>query len=346
MNNNIFKLTPDEITQWVERNFDCKPRKGGTELRICNPFDGDMGYKFNINVEKGTCHDWRGDHWSKNGRNTFLNFVRLYLNCSYIQAANIVRKSTSGRYVPFQNANQHEISSRRQKEQDDTFSAFSPISNDGTSTSNIVINWVKSRGLTYDDIEQYGLNKEVTDIVFIYYEYDEKVFWQKRSVMSKRFLFPKKEEFGSGVDDWLYGFDHVEIGSYVLIVESALCAITLGAQTVASGSARLSPRQMAKLKLFDPKDGVILAFDNDSAGLSAILSSGDALLSSGFKVFYLIPPSIKYNNSESTKDWNDLLKHKVMSRSEIGSYCNKNIKKYNESSKIEIMTQLMKMRGK
>jgi hypothetical protein len=59
-----FNPTPEQIEAFVAHYFDFKARKNGRELVICNPFDGDADFHFNVSKAKGVCHDWHGDEWA------------------------------------------------------------------------------------------------------------------------------------------------------------------------------------------------------------------------------------------------------------------------------------------
>ena len=85
----MLKPKPDQVAAWIEQNFDFKTRTGknGKEYVIQSPFRVDDKYKFNINLERATCHDWRGDEWAIGGSKSFIRFVQLYRNCSYTSAA-------------------------------------------------------------------------------------------------------------------------------------------------------------------------------------------------------------------------------------------------------------------
>src|SRR5574339_160686 len=88
------KLEPAQIESWVARHFDYKRRKNGEELLICNPFDGDTGFKFNISTQpkksKKTgavgfwVHDWRPSASAHNG--SFVKFVQRYKGLTFREA--------------------------------------------------------------------------------------------------------------------------------------------------------------------------------------------------------------------------------------------------------------------
>ena len=137
------------------------------------------------------------------------------------------------------------------------------------------------------------------NIVFPYLEYDEKVYWQKRNVSNKVFEFPP-ESPGIVKSDFLYGFDNVIQSTYLVLTEAIFCALTICDQTCAIGGAEVSDNQVKKIKALNPKDGVILAIDNDSAGLKSLVANYKKI-SKYFPVMCSIPPI-------ASKDWNGMAK--------------------------------------
>jgi hypothetical protein len=167
-----------------------------------------------------------------------------------------------------------------------------------------------SRGIDRNKIEKYGILHAGLDVVWPYFEFDDLVYWQSRSRTDKRFLFPDIS-VGVGKGDFLYGFDQVEPASYLIITEAIFDCQTLEHQCVASGGAELIDRQLRKIKFLGPKDGIILAPDNDIAGIKSILANARILDALGYKLLFSVPPEIEYDNEDGTKnvtkDWNDLV---------------------------------------
>lgn len=315
------EISPGQIESWVAKYFDYRDRKGGDELLICNPFDGDTGYHFNISIHKATCHDWRGDGWAgydprsgKRRKCTFLRFVMLYLEgmhgrCSFRMALEDVLGSVSSARSIL----------RAQKSKDrleakEKASVGLPGGSVGLAESKQyklvkgIISWLASRGVDGRKIEKYKVMHNGLDIVWPYYEYDELVYWQSRSFIEKRFEFPP-ESIGATKGEFLYGFDLVEPASHLIIVEAIFCCQTLEEQTVASGGAILTEMQAKKVRVLGPRDGVILAADNDIAGIESILSNASKLKPYVPKIYFALPPLLPYEfagETEYTKDWNDI----------------------------------------
>lgn len=314
----MLKISPDKILSWVAANFQYKPRKGGLELLICNPFDGDTGWNFNISTTKGTVHDWRGDEWAKvgnsKGRPTFIRFVQLYRNCSFTEAIQEVLGSSISldaiRALLKQGKPQEEP---KKVSQNGIVLPENSIKIDQSPEKmmvGIIKRWLKSRGVTDEDVIKYDIHHHGPIVVWPYYEFDELVFWQSRSAFEKIYLFPS-EDCGVTKSMFLYGFDYADPGEYVVITEAIFGMMTLGEQCLASGGAGMSPRQINKLKLLVPNKGVIFAPDNDLAGISSIISNYELAAGLKYPLLYSMPPRIEMPakpgcKPEFTKDWNEV----------------------------------------
>lgn len=306
-------IPQSKIASWIESNFKYKKRKNGTEYQICNPFDGDTGYHFEISITKGICNDWRGNAWAGFNRNgkinkcTFLTFVRRYLKCSYEQAFKTVAGVEAWKYESYK-SNQKEEAPEKEI-QIDLPTGSKPILRADGKIKMMLLNYLKSRGITQEDVERYDLHHLGTDLVWPYYEFDELVYWQSRSTMSKIFRFPP-ESVGVTKGEFLYGFDLVEPARHLILVEAIFDAMSLKDQTVATGGASLTDQQIAKIRAIGPKDGIILAPDNDAAGIKSVIYNGRKLVEAGYNVYYSIPREIPYEDGgepRCTKDWNEIL---------------------------------------
>ncbi len=314
------------IIAWITKNFDYKTRKGDTEYCINNPFDGDTGYNFNINPAKGRCHDWRGDEWAgpinpeTNHRNcSFIKFVRLYRKCRYSEAVRDVLGASVDIRQYLRPENRLTDQNAKKKVAVALPDGVEPLMTSIDSQAKILLNWLSTRGYTKEDIIKNDLQHLGMDVYWPYYEFDTLVYWQSRSRLNKRFNFPSLDIYNKSgkivgqVDgtkgDFLYGFDDIEPASYVIITEAIFDKHTLGEQTLASGGAMLTPKQIGKLKIIGPRRGIILSPDNDTAGLKSVISNYQLLSSHGFEVYCSIPPSLKYERDGKehyTKDWNEI----------------------------------------
>jgi hypothetical protein len=340
------KIHPDHIEQWVKKHFPDYIKKSDEYIVISNPFYGNDKKKFNISLTKGFCHDWRDDTWAhpvnpKTGKlnRSFIKFVKLYRKCSYDQAIREVLGSSASIKQYYRPELISESDNALVVDVQLPQHAAS-LSLEDTKLTKVIKNYLISRGYTDQSIKDKMLMYEGTDVVWPYFEYEELVYWQSRSVLNKRFKFPDKEKYENGVligknnkgkADYLYGFDDVKLGKYLIITEAIFCQNTLGDQCVASGGALLSSTQISKMKLLSP-NSVILAADNDHAGIKSIVQNSKMLKNAGFKVFYSICPA-----DEECKDWNDLFTIRKMSHQDIRKVFEDNIKPYNISSMYNLL---------
>jgi DNA primase len=290
----MFKPTPEQIVVWVQANFESKPRKRQTELCICNPFDGDTGYNFNISIHKGTCYDWRGNEWANGKSLTFLNFVRQYRQYSYIDAV----KEVCGDQVNLAALRFALKGGQREAPEEVVTHVALPDGAQLISESNTpkmaadLCKWLESRGISREEVQSHKIMHFTDTVIWPYYEYDELVFWQSRSRINKVYRFPDNAE----KSHYLYGFDHVEPSDYIILTEAIFGAFTLKRQAVASGGAILSSHQVQKMRVLNPKNGVILGPDNDKAGKKSVISNCE-LISPYFPVYYSLPDKIPFKDS-------------------------------------------------
>ena len=348
-------IPPEKIISWIKDNFEYKTRKNDEEYIINNPFNGDAGYHFNINPYKGTCHDWRSDEWAgpinpeTNRRNcSFIKFVRLYKKCGYTAAVSeILGTAVDIRYY-LKPENRLTDVAAKNKLAVSLPSGVESLIKSEDSQAKILIKWLKSRGYTTESIAKNDLKHLGMDVYWPYYEFDTLAYWQSRSRLNKKFNFPSLDVYddkGNKVGktdgtkgDFLYGFDEIESASYIIITEAIFDQHTLGEQALASGGAALTSKQINKIKIIGPKKGIILSPDNDSAGVKSIISNYSLLEPYGFKLFYSIPPELKYEVDgvkKVTKDWNELGQF-VVGFDKVRKIHDKNIKKLNEQTLVEL----------
>lgn len=308
------------IRAFVTKHFDYKERRGGAELVICNPLANganldDTGWHFNIALDKGgACHDWRGDQWARGGSKSFLNFVRLYLRCSFGEAVAAVVAAAHGQPLTADAAVDIKPVADWSIELPTTAKPFRTLLSEPRGLAvTMAVNWLQSRGVTEAEAIAYDLHLDATDVVWPYYEYGDLVYWQARSILSKTFNFPKlTDTMAPGRSEYVYGFDLVKQSTHVIVVEAIFGVHSLdvtSSNCVATGGAALSERQADKIKALNPECGVILAPDHDVAGIESIVSNATLLRARELRVFYALPPRLSMPGIKSgrTKDWNDLI---------------------------------------
>lgn len=334
----MIKPTPEQTIRYVESNFpDHKTRKGGSEILINNPFSYDTGYNFNINVDKSICHCWHGDEWAEGGPKTFLRLVQMYEGCSFPQAVKIVCGKNADITAIYAKISK----SKKKKEDERQYDiklplGSTPLANDISKNAAILKLWLASRGITEQMIDRYNLHSNATSVVWPYYEYESLVHWQERDRLNKRFGFPD----GSKKGMYLYGFDMVEPNDIVIITEAIFDSMVLGGQVMASGGAILTSAQVRKIRALNPTD-IILAPDNDSAGVNSLAENYNLLKPYFNSILYSIPPAIKYKSKDgktkTTKDWNELGENKMIKWDKLRGLLDKGIKKLTDEEAIKIM---------
>lgn len=354
------KIPADRIISWIEKNFEYKLRKGGVEYQICDPFDGDTKFRFQINPEQGICHSWHGDLWAgpvnpKTGRRncSFIKFVRIYRKCSYKEALEEVLGDSRHVSLYMRPGNRPGVQDVKR-----TVSVRLPggtrlLSEANDTQARLLKAWLKSRGYTDEGIEKHELYYLSMNVYWPYFEWDELVYWQSRSRVNKRFEFPDTyvyDEQGNitgktegGRADYLYGFDDVEPANYIIITESIFDMNTLGVQALASGGALLSPNQVKKLKILGPKRGIILSPDNDKAGIKSIIDNAAVLRKLNVPIGFSIPPTTEYQKDGETKqikDWNEMLTELHMTQQEIRAAHDGRVQPLNAESAVRLRKML------
>lgn len=284
--------------------------KVGAILKINSPFDDDPDSskrKFNIIIRSGRCKDFRGDSKWTTGNTSFIYFVQLFKKCSYKEAVELL--GTYGKFDHRRGFNLKKPEETRPEEDNliQLPSSAQVISLTSTNPAHgIAIRWLKRRGFGFDFIEKYNIMVNGLSVLFPYYEAGELVYWQQRSTANKFFEYPDIEKCKVGKADFLYNFDSIDPNLPVALFESISNTLTIERQALATGSADISPRQIKKLKMINKCRHVILAFDNDKPGISAMIKFYRLLNADGFRVQYVLPPKIENKDGSLIKDWNEL----------------------------------------
>lgn len=303
----MIKITPEQVAQWIIKNFPTyKVRKNGDEYLIPNPFYHNEKLKMGVSCSRAVVHDWRSDDWAAGGKPTFLRLVQLYKKCSFADA---VKEVTGQKISGIAALNLH----KKEEIVEEIVQASialpvgsSPIlQSKQPRVAHAIRAWLKSRGVNDEKIEQYNIHHLVDKVIWPYYEWESLVYWQSRSYVDKIFLFPP-ESAGVSKGMFLYNFDNVEMSDYVIVVEAIFGVMTIEKNCVATGGAMMTQQQVNKLRALNPTRGVILAPDNDTAGITSLFHNYK-LINPYFPVFYSLPPRIMMGNGEYTKDWNDCI---------------------------------------
>lgn len=292
-------ITPQQIINWASRNLDYKPRKGGAELILNNPFDGDDGHHFNINTIKGVVHDWRPGHQHFDG--PFLRFVQKYKNCSFVEAVRDVCGQGVDLRALLRPRRAEEVEEEPREPNFELPAGAIPFRKPGDDKiRQIALTYLAGRGITEDMAKKHNLHYNVNMVYFPYDEYGTQVYWQGRSIMGKQFEFPEiSAEVGK--TSFLYGFDNCEPHEPLIVNESIIDSITLGDRATASGGAGMSIKQAKKIRAIGPSM-VILAPDRDYEGVVSIQGNLElirSVLPDTTEYRFVVPPP-------PFKDWNEM----------------------------------------
>jgi len=287
----MIKPSPKQVESWVKQNFgsDFKTAKNGAEIRINNPMSIDNGYHLWINTKKSMVNDFRPNYKSS-VRGTFISFVMKYRGIGFKDAVREVMGD-----IDFNNQeasyedNKFEFTSGPSQEitLPDDFHKFTYEDNLISST---VKNYLNGRCITNGKMYVLGVGYCGTNVVFPYYEFRKVVYWQQRSIIDKRFLFPEAPKA-----KFIYGIDSIDPTDPVIITESIFNSLMFD-NGIAIGGSDFSNDQKQKLRKHGVKK-IILAFDNDGAGRGGIIKSYDKL-SPYFELFYSL--------TDGEPDWNDI----------------------------------------
>jgi hypothetical protein len=286
----MIKPSKSQITKWVKKNFgtDFKEAKQGKELRINNPMSIDDGYHLWINLEKAIVNDFRPTY-KDDVRGTFLSFVMKYKKISFRQAVKEVMgnvKIDELRHSIYDKDEEEEEKVRVELPND-----FKYLTYDDTIISKIIKTYLNNRCIANGKAYKVGIGYSGMNVLFPYRENNEIVYWQQRSVNNKRFLYPSD----TNKSDFIYGIDEIDPTEPVIVTESIFNSLMFD-NSIAVGGSDLSDTQKNKLKKSGAKK-VIMAFDNDDAGLSGTAKAYNKL-SAYFELY------CTFTNDD--RDWNDL----------------------------------------
>lgn len=295
-NKSIVQPSVDQMERWL--NINKIDHRVGTkdQIRICNP-DGDTKFCMAICKSKALVHDFRPDHEQYDG--TFIRFVSKYKNITIQESINEV----CGNNIMY-------ADSIREEDEEEVVENIIELPNGSISLRDeseskikkIVMNYlINERALNEEAILQANIHYLGTSIVVPYYEYGMIVYWQLRKFMTKMFQFPPSSDKTAG--DFLYGFDNIEPCSLAIIVESIFNVLSIGSDCGATGGAALKDGQIKLLKILNPQQ-IILAPDNDSAGVASVVKDYLALKKGNWEIFYCLPPYS--SDPKSQMDWNDM----------------------------------------
>lgn len=307
-------VTSEQIKNWVSKHFKYKVKSRGKQINIHNPFISDNGWHFWISLEKDENKHKKRNYWVHDFRpqysqfnSSFVRFVQNYKNISYHEAL----QDICGKSISLKDRLREERDEEKEEEEEIVELVELPKSKGfdekGSSIAReIAENYLKSRAIL-SKATKYSLRYTPTSIVCPYIEFGEQVYWQLRDISPKRFEFPNEGKTGLKKTDFVFGFDHVEPLSDIMIVEAIFDAISIDNCAVATGGTGVQNRQARKIRILNPKR-IILCPDNDKAGRKALRRDFEFL--QGYfddsSLYFCFPP-------DGFKDWNEMEQNKLNS---------------------------------
>lgn len=141
-------------------------------------------------------------------------------------------------------------------------------------------------------------------IIIPWYDRDHNlIFWNGRTMSDNKKILRYTKPKRGDQEHALFMTDWPEPGTKVYLMEGEFDAITLGMAdftACACGGKSLSDAQINMLRGYQ----IVLAFDADESGKSALVEIGNALLERGFSQTKWVRPPVFY------KDWNKLLQER------------------------------------
>ena len=310
----MIKLTKTQILEWIKKNFgnNYKIAKNGEEIRINNPLSVDDGYHLWINVNKGVVNDFRPHCNGIAG--SFLSFVMKYKKLTYKQA---IRDVINGDFRLVQSNNDY--NKTRTNVTIGLPNGFKKLKYSDDKIALLVKQYLLNRCVSEDKINKFDIGYVGLNVVFPYFENNELVYWQQRSISNKRFLFPSN----TNKSDYVYGVNSINCNDPVIITESIFNALMFN-NAVAVGGSIISDKQRSKIYKYGVKT-VIVAFDNDLAGRVGT-SKAYNKLHMYFDLYYSLP--------NGCEDWNDIaIKYGI---DEANKILNNNTKKLDYVSSVRL----------
>lgn len=353
-------ISPKEIVNWVQSNFEVKRINKKGWMKVCNPFQEretgvrDTKFHFNIHPKHAVVKDWRPHFNNHDG--SFVQFVSDYLRCTIPEAIAAVKS-----------AKQFDINDlllEDEVEEDDPQLIYQmelpnptwELTEGPEKLHKVALRYLASRCVSLEEAKAWKIMYGVGTIVFPYIEYDEIVYWQSREIADKRFLFPDETKYGVSKTHYFWGWHRAEPGEDLFIVESLFGVPSIGEGALASGGADLGERQAAKLDVLSPSR-IILCPDNDDPGIASLIYNFKLLTAYKDILYYCVPPKIKDHNGNFIKDWNELdqlcVFHSDLAVSQLGEdarmghkysrhYIENNMVKLNQGVVIRLRKQLSK----
>lgn len=285
----MIKPTPNQIKKWVEKHFgkDYKVARRGKEIRVNNPFSIDDDYHLWINLRKALVNDFRPNYKS-DVAGPFLSFVMKYSQIGFWDSV----KEVMGDDVDYKKFDVPIYEDNNEPDVEICLpEGFKKLTYDDTKMSTMIKSYLNRRMVSNGKAYVLGVGYCGLNVVFPYREFTKIVYWQQRSITDKLFLFPEE----SSKSQFVFGIDTIDPTEPVIVTESIFNSLMFD-NSVAIGGSDISEKQKSKIRKIGAKS-LIVAFDNDKAGVSGTIKAFDKL-DPYFDLFYSYP--------DDENDWNDV----------------------------------------
>lgn len=320
-------LPPSVLKTYLTEKFP-DFQSAGREFRVNSIFKPDGKYKMYINLDNGLWTDFKSGE-----KGNFIQLVSHVESLDYKTAAHYVRKiayKAGGDLFNLKPTIENkpiEVARTIEKDKRDWFPVHP--SRDIKSPSKLVrdaAQFARSRKLTSQLFFVGSAGKYYNRIIIPYFNKNDEVFYfQARSLDGKepKYLNPSKALYGIKTSEILYPFD--ERKDYVVVAEGPLDAMSLRAAGFNSTCTQGSKMSVFQARALKGKK-VILAYDNDTAGMQGTSISVDKLLAQrNSNIYYLRPPC-------NYKDWNEFWM--VSNQTEFGVYVTNNLRSFDFEERV------------
>ncbi|WP_407708515.1 toprim domain-containing protein [Bacillus altitudinis] len=251
----------EELEPYIDMFPKAKPR--GIKLQSCSPFRDEKTPSFAVNLEDGTWIDSGAydEDWRKGN---FIKLLSFLMGVTYDEAKEYLWQKYRTIYTDMDNW-ELKISLAADEE------SYRVVTEDELKAVAFRNPYLSNRGITEKVQRAFkiGYDAKSQSVVFAWHDWKGNVINLKyRSIRDKRFWYL---EDGQPIKHHIYGmhFVHKMNLKTVYVVESETDALYLwshGIPAIALGSASLSKAQ-ERLILMSPIENLVLAFDNDKAGI-------------------------------------------------------------------------------
>ena len=302
----------------------------GSEFRTNSLFTEDIKQKMYVNTDTGMWIDFKSGE-----KGNFYHLVSHIENVPYASAKAFIRRLVFNKGFSILDVSTLSVDNRpiqSSRSIEDDMKEWLPVNPKKDINSPNYLKRAASRFAIERGLQGFkfyvGKTGRYHQRVIIPYTHNDSVFYfQARTLINRdpKYLNPGKDTYGIKTSEILYPYD--ESMDYVIVTEGPLDAMTLqaaGYNATCTQGCKMSTVQARDIKC----KKVIIAYDNDEAGIEGVKEARKRLLSQRReKIYKLVPPN-------EYKDWNEFWVNAP--KNKFCSYVEQNILEANwETSIIE-----------